>query len=108
MHCPSRSNPKPASLTSWMAPSRLRLRCWTAPGGDARLGDAARWKHGRALAKRSRFAQAGLSLIELTIFIAIVGVAIAGVLLVYNQAVHGSSDPLVSEHASWALSRIKP
>ena len=82
-----------------MAPSRLRLRCCTAPRGDARLGEAARWKHGRAPAKRSRFAQAGLSLIELMIFIAIVGVAIAGVLLVYNQAVRGSSDPLVRKQA---------
>lgn len=43
--------------------------------------------------------QRGLSLIELVFFIALVGFAIAGVLVVYNQAVRGSADPLVRKQA---------
>ena len=43
--------------------------------------------------------QRGLSLIELVMFIAIVGAAIAGLLVVYNQAIRGSADPLVRKQA---------
>ncbi|HEX6708460.1 MAG TPA: prepilin-type N-terminal cleavage/methylation domain-containing protein [Albitalea sp.] len=43
--------------------------------------------------------QAGLSLIELVIFIAIVGIAIAGVLVVYDRAVRHSADPMVRKQA---------
>ena len=43
----------------------------------------------------TREAQRGLSLIELIIFIVVVGIALAGVLLVMNQTISHSSDPLV-------------
>jgi MSHA pilin protein MshD len=46
-----------------------------------------------------RATQRGLSLVELVMFIAIVGIAIAGVLVVYNQAIRGSADPLVRKQA---------
>jgi MSHA pilin protein MshD len=46
-----------------------------------------------------RTASAGLGLIELILFIAIVGAALAGVLVVYDRAVRGSADPLVRKQA---------
>jgi len=46
-----------------------------------------------------RAAQRGLSLIELVMFIAIVGISLSGVLVVYNQAIRGSADPLVRKQA---------
>ena len=46
-----------------------------------------------------RASQRGLSLIELVMFIAIVGLAIVGLLIVYNQAVKGSADPMVRKQA---------
>lgn len=44
-------------------------------------------------------AQRGLSLIELVIFIAIVGASLAGVLAVYNNAIKGSADPMLRKQA---------
>jgi len=41
----------------------------------------------------------GLSLIELVMFIAIVGMALAGILVVYDNAVRGSADPMVRKQA---------
>src|SRR4051812_32735274 len=46
-----------------------------------------------------RLRQAGLSLIEMMIAITIIGMASAGIALVYNQAVRGSADPLVRKQA---------
>lgn len=43
---------------------------------------------------------AGLTLIELIIFVAIVGIAVTGVLLAYNTAVRGSADPIVRKQAA--------
>lgn len=43
--------------------------------------------------------QRGLSLIELVMFIAIVGMALAGILVVYDNAVRGSADPMVRKQA---------
>lgn len=43
--------------------------------------------------------QRGLSLIELVMFIAIVGTALAGVLAVYANSVKGSADPMVRKQA---------
>ena len=43
----------------------------------------------------TREAQRGLSLVELIIFMVVVGIALAGVLLVMNQTILHSSDPLV-------------
>jgi MSHA pilin protein MshD len=43
--------------------------------------------------------QRGLSLIELVMFIAIVGISLAGVLVVYNNAVKGSADPMLRKQA---------
>lgn len=43
--------------------------------------------------------QRGLSLIELVMFIAIVGMALAGILVVYNNAIRGSADPMVRKQA---------
>jgi MSHA pilin protein MshD len=56
-------------------------------------------------AARHRFAPlarrhgAGLSLVELLIFIVVVGVALGGVLVVYDRAVRGSADPLARKQA---------
>lgn len=46
-----------------------------------------------------RARQRGLSLIELVMFVAIVGIAIAGVLIVFNNTVKNSADPLVRKQA---------
>ena len=43
--------------------------------------------------------QAGISLIELVIFIVIVSVAVAGVLSVFNTAVRSSADPMIRKQA---------
>jgi len=43
--------------------------------------------------------QAGLTLIELVMFIVIVSVALTGVVMVLNTAVRGSSDPMVRKQA---------
>lgn len=44
-------------------------------------------------------AQRGLSLIELVMFIAVVGMSLAGVLVVYHQSVKGSADPMLRKQA---------
>jgi MSHA pilin protein MshD len=71
MRPPSPSNRKPAS-------SAERSR-WRAHASGAR--------------------QAGLSLIELMIFVVVVGIAIAGLLIVYDRTVRSSADPLVRKQA---------
>lgn len=43
--------------------------------------------------------QRGLSLIELVMFVAIVGMSIAGILVVYNTAIRSSADPMVRKQA---------
>ena len=43
--------------------------------------------------------QAGLSLIELILFIVIVGVALAGITLTYNTVVRNSADPMIRKQA---------
>jgi MSHA pilin protein MshD len=43
--------------------------------------------------------QRGLSLIELVVFIAIMGIALGGVLVAYDYAARGSADPLVKKQA---------
>jgi len=47
----------------------------------------------------SRRRQAGLSLIELVMFIVIVGVAVAGVLSVLTVTAHHSADPMIQKQA---------
>ena len=47
-----------------------------------------------------RGAQAGLTLIELVIFIAVVAIAVTGVLLAYNVSVKSSADPFVRKQAA--------
>ncbi len=47
----------------------------------------------------SRYRQTGLSLIELVMFIVIVGVAVAGVLSVMNVTTQHSADPIVRKQA---------
>ena len=49
---------------------------------------------------QSRPRQRGLSLIELIVFIAIVAIAMAGLLVLYDTAVRGSADPLVRKQAT--------
>lgn len=46
-----------------------------------------------------RHKQCGISLIELIMFIVIVGVALAGILLVMNVTTRGSADPLIHKQA---------
>lgn len=54
----------------------------------------------RTAARRTRrSASVGLGLIELILFIAIVGAALAGVLVVYDRSVRSSADPLVRKQA---------
>lgn len=43
--------------------------------------------------------QSGLSLVELIIFIVIVGAALAGVLVVFNETARHSADPLIRKQA---------
>jgi MSHA pilin protein MshD len=43
--------------------------------------------------------QAGLSLIEVVIFIVVLGIGFAGMLILYNQMTRGSVDPLVRKQA---------
>lgn len=47
----------------------------------------------------TRARQAGISLIELVIFIVIVSVAVAGVLTVFNTVVRHSADPMIRKQA---------
>jgi MSHA pilin protein MshD len=47
---------------------------------------------------RHRF-ERGLSMIELVMFVAIVGMAVAGILTVYSSAIKGSADPMVRKQA---------
>ncbi len=54
-------------------------------------------EHCTGLARRAR--QRGLSMIELVMFIAIVGMSVAGILTVYNSAIKGSADPMVRKQA---------
>src|SRR5574340_1278200 len=49
--------------------------------------------------RRRPVRQRGLSLIELLVFIVVVGAAVAGVLVAYNQAVKRSADPLERKQA---------
>lgn len=48
---------------------------------------------------RSKIRQAGVSLIELVLFIVIVGVALAGILSVMNVATRNSVDPMIRKQA---------
>lgn len=43
--------------------------------------------------------QSGLTLVEMVVFIVIVSVALAGVILVLNQSVRGSADPMIRKQA---------
>jgi MSHA pilin protein MshD len=47
----------------------------------------------------ARSRQRGISLIELVLFIVVMGIAVTGVLVVYNRAVAKSADPLVRRQA---------
>ena len=47
----------------------------------------------------TRLRQTGLSLIELIVFIVIVGVGVAGVTATYNTVVRGSADPMIRKQA---------
>lgn len=47
---------------------------------------------------RSRL-QAGMSLIEVVIFIVVVGISLAGILALFNQLTRGSVDPMVRKQA---------
>ncbi len=47
----------------------------------------------------TRHNQRGISLVELIMFIVIVGVALAGILLVMNVTTKGSADPLIHKQA---------
>lgn len=47
----------------------------------------------------TRHKQCGASLVELIMFIVIVGVALAGILLVMNATTRGSADPLIHKQA---------
>jgi MSHA pilin protein MshD len=48
---------------------------------------------------RTKPVQAGFTLIELVLFIAIIGIAVAGVLIAYDYAARGSADPVVKKQA---------
>ncbi len=48
---------------------------------------------------RTRPAQAGLTLVELIVFIVVVGVGLAGIMVTYSTVVRGSADPLARKQA---------
>jgi MSHA pilin protein MshD len=48
---------------------------------------------------RRTIKQFGFTLVELVLFIAIMGIAVAGVLMAYDHAARGSADPLVKKQA---------
>ena len=52
-------------------------------------------------------AQAGLTLIELIIYIVVVLVGLAGVLTVFNTTVRGSADPVVRKHVIYKETKLK-
>jgi MSHA pilin protein MshD len=54
----------------------------------------------RIRAARHARRQRGLTLIELLLFVAVVGVAVAGVLLAYDVSVRSSADPLLRKQAA--------
>jgi MSHA pilin protein MshD len=56
-------------------------------------------KSKKILVSRHAWPQRGISLIELIMFIVIIGVALAGVLLVMNRVTASSADPLVRKQA---------
>lgn len=49
----------------------------------------------RAVRSRAEFTQHGISLIELLVFIVVVGIAVAGLLTVYSTSTRASADPVV-------------
>lgn len=49
--------------------------------------------------RRSTMRQRGISLIELIVFIVIIGVALTGILLVMNTVIRSSADPLIRKQA---------
>ncbi len=55
---------------------------------------------------KKTFKQRGVTLIELIVFIVIVGVAVAGVLLTYDVVVKRSADPLVRKQALTAAESL--
>ena len=61
---------------------------------------AARSTLPRRAARQFGPSQRGLSLIELIVFIAIVAIALSGLLVLYDTAVRGSADPLVRKQAT--------
>lgn len=63
--------------------------CLSAIDLPSRGGSGCRRRHGY-------FRQGGLTLVELIVFIVIIGVALTGVLLTFNTVVRSSADPLVS------------
>ena len=79
MRCRSPSNPRAGSSTS----------------GPAASGRASADRRALGALRRG----AGLTLVELLIFIIVVGVGIAGILVVYDRAVRGSADPLARKQA---------
>lgn len=74
-----------------IAPSRLLHACEPAPASGRGAEPALRAP--KAMGQR------GLSLVELLVFIAVVGVAVTGVLAVYGQTVRTSADPVVRKQA---------
>jgi len=50
-------------------------------------------------ARNLELVQAGFTLVELLLFIVIMGIAVAGVLLAYDFAARGSADPVVRKQA---------
>lgn len=84
-------SPEPSGEASKRStkPSSRQVAAYPASGRGAE----------RALRAPKAINARGLSLVELLVFIAVVGVAVTGVLAVYNQTARASADPVVRKQA---------
>ena len=64
-----------------------------------RARSALRCSNSQPATRNSKLKKTGFTLIELVLFIAIIGVAVAGVLIAYDYAARGSADPVVRKQA---------
>ena len=80
-------------------PSGSGLRASNHDPIASRRAEAQSTSSGRPAILRQKIKEAGFTLIELVLFISIVGIALAGVLMAYDYSARDSADPVVRKQA---------